>query len=139
MSIQVHPPLPCRAPIAILAGRSGGLTQLHRRRQEDPHARRGQGRLEAVLEIPQRGHPQEIQGEATSRLARQQEGFRASSRREEGDREAAGRERDRGSCPRACSKGTIRGSRAIRRSDSLRRSELVSGCTSFPPFPLLRR
>jgi hypothetical protein len=38
------------------------------RREEDPHSRRRQRRLEAILEIPQRIHPQEIQSETTSRF-----------------------------------------------------------------------
>src|SRR5271156_2134022 len=48
------------------------------RRQEDPHPRRRKRRLEAILEIPQRVHPQEIQSEAPSRLSEHQESLRAS-------------------------------------------------------------
>lgn len=44
---------------------------LHRR-QEDSPASRWQGRLQNLLEIPQRGHPEKVQGQAAGRLARQQ-------------------------------------------------------------------
>jgi len=81
----------------FLFQRNLSLTQ-HRRRQEDPHPGRRQRRLEAILEVPQRRYPQEVQIEAPCRLPRQQESLRAahttrdtaSIRREAGDREAEG-------------------------------------------------
>ena len=132
MSIQVR-----ILPSPMLRARErrerGGLTS-PRRRQEDPHPGRGQGRLEAVLEIPQRGHPQEVQEQAASRLVRHEESVRsASSRGEEGGaetaREAAGRERRRRACGCCCAgAGDAGGSRSVWRSDPVRGPELVSRC-----------
>ncbi len=94
------------------------------RRKEDPHPRCRKRRLEAILEISQRRHPEKVQIEAPSRLSKHQ-GRRTSSRStgqrreegEEGDREAQGRERGRGSCPccyRGGDFGSIWGSHSIR-------------------------
>lgn len=73
-----HPgsyPLPLFIP--IVHGEEADAGMMHRR-QEDPHPRRRKRRLEAILEIPQRVHPQEIQSETPSRLSRHQESLYAS-------------------------------------------------------------
>lgn len=49
------------------------LTLVLDRRKENPPASCRQGRLEAILEIPQRGYPQEVQGPAADRKPRLQE------------------------------------------------------------------
>jgi hypothetical protein len=53
----------------------GGM--MHRR-QEDTHPRRRKGRLEAILEIPQRVHSQEIQSETPNRLSGHEESLYTS-------------------------------------------------------------
>jgi hypothetical protein len=40
------------------------------RRQKDSSARSWQGRIQAILEIPQRGYPEEVQTKAARRFAR---------------------------------------------------------------------
>ena len=44
------------------------------RRKEDPLPCCGQGRQQTVLEVSQRRHPQEVQGQAPCRLSQHQEG-----------------------------------------------------------------
>jgi hypothetical protein len=70
------------------------------RRKEDPNPRSRQRRQQAILEVPQRKHPQEIQAQTPSRLPRHKEECRAPytpTFSAQGDREAAGGERD-GEC-----------------------------------------
>ena len=129
MSILVPiAPLPNPNSHPQITRERGGLTPCNNRRKENPHPRSRQRCLEAVLEIPQRRHTQEIQRQAASRLSKHQSRVRASEGgREEGAREAEGGERGRGSCPCCCAgQRDVRGSGAIWRSDPVRGSELVS-------------
>jgi len=117
----------------------GGLTPCNNRRKENPHPCSRQRCLEAVLEIPQRRHTQEIQGQAARGVSKHQSRVRASEGgRQEGAREAEGGERGLGSCACCCAgERDVRGSGSIWRSDPVCGSELVSRRKLSLSFPEL--
>jgi hypothetical protein len=105
------------------------------RRQKDPHPRRRQRRLQAILEIPQRIHPQEIQIQAPSRLSRFQKGRSGAADpacdTTTRDRKAAAGVGSRGSrAEREGRGGAVRAAGSIWGFGALCGSQLVSGCMS---------
>lgn len=121
---------PHLAPICL---RKDKLNKTIIRRQEDPAAGRRQRCLKAVLEIPQRGYPKEVQGPAADRQPRLQ-----TQGRGQAGRRAHACRRAQGSCGKeACYSQGPRGRRgagAVRRADSLLGPELVPGCKFASPI-----
>lgn len=96
-----------------------------RRWQEDPPESSRERCLQTVLEVPQRGHPEEVQGAAPGWQPRQQaKGGGKTCRRANACCGAQGR-RSREEARHPQGRGGGRGAGAIRRADPLFRPELV--------------
>lgn len=106
-----------------------------------PPASRRQRRLEAVLEVPQRVHPQEIPGATTSRIPRYQSRAPHTTGNPSTRREASTSSSESGArhclrCAKLPSHKRGGGStRSVRRSGPIRRSIMVSIRTFAPPSP----